>query len=635
MEYWLLLLRRKWIILISLIIAVAIGIAYVQYTTPIYQASGKLLLVQDGGMASLSGGMKADMMLTGIGKRADPLQTQIQVLKTRPMLQKVIDKLGLLNKEGKPVKPGSIRGKLTFGVIPNTNIIQMSCKHESPEVAAAILNALAEVFVETNRDLNKESATAAKLFIEKQLITQKDDLDSAETAIVLYKQKIGSVSMEQETTLKISRIAQLESQLITVESQLMGVYAERKEIEGKLKAPDARNSTLYSYWRSTLEEINTKVANIEAQKRSLVRKVTSKNRDLTTLPAQEIQYANLVRDREIAKNIYTQLLEQYEDFRIREAANISNIRTIEPAITPRGPIEPNKRKVVTLAALIGFLFGFGIALLLEYLDDSPKSIDEIKKTLPWNVLGAIPYVKKLSQLYTKDNNKSFAAESVRLIHTNMKFAGYLKKNHNAIMLTSSQPSEGKTTTSLNLAITYAQLGSKTAVINLDLRRPTFYKAFDRPYKIGLTDYLIEEATTEQIFYTHEEIPNLTIIPAGTIPSNPTAIIGTQRMMDLIGYLKNEFDTVIFDTPPVTMVAETLDIARHMDGIITVVGIDNASIRTIKHMGSLFENKKLPMLGTIINKMGKGDSRYYGGYGYGYGYGYGGGYGYTAKENEEA
>ncbi len=614
-EYWYLLLRRKWIIFFALLLFTALGVTYAILATPVYESNGKLLFVEDSGFSSLGGDMggAGDLMMSAIGKKADPLMTQIEMLKTRPVLNKTIKALKLQDDEGELIQAKALRGMLGFSVVTNTNIIRMTCKNGDPILAADILNKLSEIYMGVNRDLNRESATAARTFVEEQLIVRKEQLDSTEDALADYKTKTGTVALEQETQLKIGGIAQLESELIKVEAQMYGMESDIASFQLKIDAPGARNSSRYTQWRAALEEGERKLSTIKAHQKSLKRKINSENRLLSLLPAQEIRFANLMRDREIAKKIYADLLGNYEQFKIREASNTSNIKIVEPAIPAIDPIEPQKKKIVMLAVIAGFMVGFGISLLLEYLDDSPRSLEEIKKILPYDLMGSIPYFKKIGQFYAKDNSDSFAAESMRLIHMNMKFTGLLDEEHTAIMLTSAQPGEGKTTTSVNLAYTYAELGSKTAVVNLDLRRPSFHKIMDRDFDKGITDFLVGDTSLENIEYKLHE--NLTVIPAGTVPPNPTILIGTEKMTNLISTLKEQFDVVIFDTPPVTMVAETLDVARHMNGIILVADIADSSIRSVKAMNALLEGKNLPILGTVVNKMGKGDSRYSSNYGY--------------------
>lgn len=610
-EYWYLLLRRKWIILSSVILAGLIGVVYVMNADPVYEADAKLLFVEDNGVSGLSGIGGGDLMLSAIGKKADPLMTQIEMLKTRPVLLQTIDTLQLKDSDSNLIQSDNLVGRLGFSVITNTNMIKLTCRSTNPQEAANILNALATIYADVNRGINRESATASREFIEKQLKMQKADLDSAEFALARYKTSTGTVSLEQETQLKIGGVAQLQTEKIRVEAELQGIDADIASFQDKINAPGARNSSKFTQWQAQLEDVQRSRVTVAAHLSKLQARINTENRALNLLPKQEIRFANLLRDSETAKLIYAGLLETYEQSKIREASNTSNIKMVEPAVVPNEPIEPQKKKIMMLALIAGFMLGFGVSLLLEYLDDTPHSSEEITKSLPYTILGSIPDFPKKTQFFARDASESFAAETMRLVHTNLKFSGIFDQKHRAIMLTSAQSGEGKTTTSMNLAYTYAELGCNTCVVNLDLRRPSFHTICGQDFGKGVTDYLIGDASLDDIcFSLHDK---LTVIPAGTIPPNPAVLIGTEKMMELIEILKQKFDLVIFDTPPIPIVAETLDMARHMDGIILVAALADSSMRSIKAMGQLLDGKNLPVLGVVINKVGKGTG-YYGNYG---------------------
>ncbi|ERP31395.1 GumC family protein [Chitinivibrio alkaliphilus] len=604
-EYWHLIVRRRMILILSTILCTAVGLTYIYYATPVYEAAGKVLITDAPAEIGLGGSARSrDLMLSAIGSRSDPLMTQIEIMQTRPLLDEVIEKLHLVDDSGQALTARALRSRFSFSVQPNTNVIRLSCRHPEPEVAAVLINTLADAYIRVNGEMNRQRARAAKEFIEEQLHTQKMILDSTEAALVAYKGDIGSISPDQETQLRIGGIAQLETDLMRLESKRIGARAERRDLQEKLEQPGARNSSLFSHWRSALERVNTEIASIEAQKGSLEAKIAARRRELSSLPAQEIKYANLLRDREIQKNHYVQLLSQYEDFRIQEAANISTVKVVEPAIAPDFPVEPNKKKLVVLAVLGGLMVGFGLALIREYLDDTPRSLEEIRELLPYDFLGAVPYMKKHTPLYSCSSDQAFAAESIRLVQTNLKFSGVLSDEHNMLMVTSSQPGEGKTTTTINLGVTYAELGKKCVVVNLDLRRPAFHTILGRTFEKGLTDYLVGDASVEDIVYTHD-VEHLHIIPSGTTPPNPSVLLANSHMNDLMDRLRAEYDMVLFDTPPVTMVAETLSLAPSMNGIVLVVDSEHSSVRMLKQMSAVLDGKNLSILGFMVNKAERG------------------------------
>lgn len=504
LEYWNLIIKRKLIILLSFFIVVSLTVTYLLMATPLYEANCKLLLT-DQSSSSILGDMAAqDMMLQAIGK-ADPINTQIEVIKTRPIINTVISKTKLTDDMGEPIKTESLQEAIKVQAIRNTNIIQISYKNKDPRLAAKVLNTLANEFIIQNKKINQEEMTTAKFFIKKQLEEQKN----------------------------------------------------------------------------------------------------------------KVRTATVVQDQLVADQIYATLLEKHEEIKINEAANIASIKLIEPAIVDGEPVWPSKKKLLLLSIIAGFALGFGLALLFEYIDDTPDSIEEIKKLLPYNVLGMISLAKGYkTKLFVTEKPLSGISESFRMIITNLKFKGITDDVSSNILITSAIPGEGKSTISSNLALSFASAGKKVLLINMDLRRPSFHKIFDQNFQVGLTDYLIKDNNLKDVT-TKNFIENLDIISAGTIPPNPTELIASKRMTELVSELKKQYDIVIYDCPPATIVSETLDLASKMDGVIIATDISSTSIHNIKGLQELISDKHLPVLGTIVNKI----SATNGGYGYSHGYSY--------------
>ena len=335
---------------------------------------------------------------------------------------------------------------------------------------------------------------------------------------------------------------------------------------------------------------------------------------LGRLPPKEAELARLLRDEKIATDIYTSLLSQYEEVRVNEAAKIASVRLIEPAVVPDTPVFPQKGKYLLLAAVVGLLLGFSIAIFLEHFDDSVRSLAEVKEILPYDVLGYIPYHKSQSMLFMASAPRSPVSEALRLVQANFKFKPIAREKSFSIMVTSAMPGEGKSTIAANLSVAFAGSGTRAAVVSLDLRRPVFEAIFDRKMNKGITDYLIGESTLEDIM-VGEDGRGVTIVPSGTIPPNPSELVSSKKVPELIRYMKEHFDVVIYDTPPITVVAETLDLARYVDGIILVVDTSIATRNALRAMNDLVSNKDLVILGTVLNNVNRRGSsyHYYGGY----------------------
>lgn len=602
LDYVTIILRRKWIIISSFVVVVAAVAAYVFLTQPVYESECKILLIDDNGKNALADFAMADIMLQTLGK-SDPLLTQIEILKTRPIFEETIKRCKLRTENNDLISVDDFSKRFKFDYIKATNIITIAYRDTDRENAPVIANMLATVFSEQNQKLNQEEMRITKEFIENQLALQKSKVEEAELMVMNFKARSRTVSFDKETSVQVNAIAGLESELVSLQSQLKGVEAEKNEIENRLRQTGSQAAPYYSTLLSTNEQVNSTIINLNARIAAVKSEFDRQYSNIKNIPPLEIKLARLMREEQIMNVIYTNLQSKYEEYKIREAAQVSSIKIIEPAIAANEPVFPKKKKCIALAGLAGLFLGFGLSFLLEYLRDRPNSIDEIKKLLGTNALGAVPYFTKESQLFMKDNPSSIPAEAIRIIHANLKFNNAFIKDHISLMTTSAQPGDGKTMFTVNLAIELAKMGKNTALVNLDLRRPSFEKLFKYEFEKGVTDYLIGEASFQQIAHK-SEIDGLTIFPCCQLPPNPTEMMASQKMVDLVNHIRSSFDIVLFDTAPITMVAESLDIARKMDGIIIVADASDTSRKSLQAIHSFFHGKELPVLGVVINKVGK-------------------------------
>ena len=633
-DYWYLFIRQKKVVAATVAATLLVALLYVVFAPRIYEADCKLLIVDsnEGGLLGQLGG--SDLMLGSLGK-SDPIATQIEVVKTRPILREVIKRCDLTDSKKRPLREDLFAKKIKPSALRSTNIIQITYRNRDRGLAANVLNTLAQVVAEQNQRLNQEQMRATRLFIEMQLDAQKTKLEEAEQATVNFKKQEKTVSLDLQTKSRIDAAAELEAGRMRLESEQQGAIAQQKEIELSVTAPGAQADPFYAYRLNMLEQIKNRLSNIEAQRQAVNAQISHVNNNLSDLPQEEVRLARLLRDEKIASEIYTNLLVQFEEFKIKEAAKVASIKIIEPAVVPEKPVLPQKRQTLVAALALGLAFGCAIAFFMEYFDDAPGSLEEIKRVLPYGVLGAIPVVETKQQLYLQHAPSSLAAESIRLVHTNLKFKGVQDKRHLSLLVTSAQPGEGKSTTAANLALAFAAAGKKVALVNLDLRRPTFHRIFDTQFGKGVTDYLIGDATIPEIIYRPEGL-KIDVVEAGSIPPNPTELIASESTQKLIAYLESSYAVCVFDSAPVTLVAETLDVARQMKGVVLVIDSSETSLKSLKAMQELFEGKNLPIMGIILNKFGAGKIGTHGYYGYGkYGnYGAHANYSYKPAEKED-
>jgi tyrosine-protein kinase Etk/Wzc len=376
-------------------------------------------------------------------------------------------------------------------------------------------------------------------------------------------------------------------------------------MEKNISKPNARSRSLFSSWTNTLSQVNTEINELSAKKSNITRSINNTSGLIRQLPPKQKEYANLISNRDIAKQVYTNFLSKLEDFKIQEAATMTNVKIIEPASVPDKPVYPKKRTNILIAICLGLFIGLGLILLFDFLDKTPRSIDDIKKVMPYEIMGYLPFLRKESKLFLKYNPNSLPSDAMRYVHANLKYNKAMNQDNTSLMVTSALPSEGKTMVSINLAYTFASTGKRTALINIDMRRPSFSKYLSEDFESGLVNYLENGTDLQSICYNEK---NITIIPCGTLPSDsdffPTNLLNSPKMLDLIKRLKEHYEVVIYDTPPITLIAETLDIAKYINNIMIVIDGSKTSLRDLKEMRDIINGKKLNIVGMVVNNFGK-------------------------------
>lgn len=386
--------------------------------------------------------------------------------------------------------------------------------------------------------------------------------------------------------------------------------------------------------------LDIEIQSLTAKTEALKNIVNSYADNLNTLPEKSLRLARLERNAKVGENIFLMLKEKYEESKINEAGQIGNVRIIDKALPPVDPIKPKKKINLLLGALLGLGFGLGMAFFVERLDNSLKSIEDVEAT-GLSILGSIPLIKSskdkkskkeeeksedyqvkkiTSNLVTHFEPKSPISEAYRTFRTNLQFAR-LDSPLKTILVTSSGPSEGKSTTVANLAITMAQMGTKTILIDSDLRRPVLHSIFNLQRTPGLTNYLAGNVPWKEIVQ-ETLIENLSLLTCGVLPPNPSELLGSKKMRMLLEELKEKYDMILFDSPPVIAVTDAAVLSTLLDGVVLVSSSGSTSKEALQRAITLLENVKSRLIGGVLNKI-KVES-VYGSYHYYYYYHYYGG-----------
>ncbi|MBD2279349.1 GumC family protein [Aphanizomenon flos-aquae] len=347
---------------------------------------------------------------------------------------------------------------------------------------------------------------------------------------------------------------------------------------------------------------------------------------LDSLPRLEQQQLQLQRQLTVAQITYQEFLKQFQLVQVLENQNVGNSRIISGALVPERPISPKIPLNLALGGFLGVILGAGTALVLESMNQSLKNIEEANRLLGFPLLGTIPqYGEKnpknrqegRQELPLLDDPYSPVSTSFEMLQTNLGFT-VSDKELRVILVTSATPGEGKSFVAANLALAAAYVGRRVLLVDADMRLPRQHRIWEIHNLLGLSNILAGQTQLENA--VQEVSPLVNMLPAGKIPPNPVALLDSQRMAALVEEASKDYDFVIIDTPPLTAVTDPLIVGKYVDGLLLVVRPGQVEYSAVTAAKSLLEQAKVPILGMVVNGIGKESG--YGGYYYASGY-YGG------------
>jgi capsular exopolysaccharide synthesis family protein len=471
----------------------------------------------------------------------------------------------------------------------------------------------------------------------------------------------------------LKRSADLEKRVEDIDSKIKAAQEERqkllvtyteefpkvKQVTAQIEELENQKANLQRDVTQKIESEGTKliknaerevVTGLQAQLQAAQRREAQLRNDYINEAASanlsgvaETQLTTLKREIETNRGLldtYTQ--RQKEQQLAIESGRPENLKVITAAIKPTEPIGPQRNRNIIVAFLVSLAAGIGLAFLLDYLDDSIRTSDDVGRHLGLPTLALIPHqaaTDKRKLLTPKNGNsagsaalialedtRSAMAEAYRHLRTSLLFSS-AGKPPQTILVTSSQPSEGKTTTAINTAITLAQSGAEVIIIDCDLRRPRLHNHFELENTGGLTNYLSGEKNTDLLMKSCPGLPKLKIITSGPIPPNPAELLSSNEMKNLLQFLKGNFKHVIIDSPPAISFTDAAILSTLVDGVVLVAMAGKSSIHLMRRFKQRLGNIGARIYGVVLNGI-KSDSVEYGYYGYGYTYNY-----YTNHDDE--
>ncbi len=494
-----------------------------------------------------------------------------------------------------------------------TGILGLNYEGQDKAHITQVLNAILQAYSQQNVERRSAETAQTLKFLEDQLPELRQQLDVAEREFNQFRQQSNTVDVTKESELYLTQSIALETQKAQLEQSV------------------AEASAKYTSEHPVMQQMEAQLAAINSR-------IAELNGTLKQLPDLQRRYLQLYREVEVKQQLYTALLNSYQQLRIAKAGEIGNVRIVDTAVEPLKPIAPKKLQILILSIFLGGFLGTLIALLRNMMRSGIKDAAQIENELDIPVYATVPRsavqesrVKLLKKkktipiLAVKDSD-DIAVESIRSIRTTIHFSLTEAKN-NIIAISGPAPEVGKSFIAANLGAILAQGGKKVLVMDGDMRRGYLHKYFNQDTAPGLSELLLGTHTLEQVIKA-DSYEGLYFISRGKNPSNPAELLGSQKFQALLSELCAQFDHILIDTPPALAVTDGVIIAQSAGVNLLVVRHAKTQMKELELTINRFEQAKVKVNGVILNDVQRGS----GGYGYGYGYNYN--YHYKARKDQD-
>jgi succinoglycan biosynthesis transport protein ExoP len=734
-EYLAVVLKRKWLILSLMVVATSLA-AIQMYRLPSVYEAGTTIQIEQKARSVLSTGRDGGVIIRG-GNDPQYWNTQLRLLTTQQLARQVIMRLNLQNnpnflgpsrgtgvitslrrvltgekaasakqqqeqqqqegavpvvndtewpewlkaqtltpEQAQQLEPYEdvLRGNLKVEPIERTSLVYIRFQHTDPEIAANVVNTIANVFSENDKRRETIGSEKAEATLGKQVIDLQAQIKSDEATRLAYMQR-NDLPLDNKAGMDLTA-----DRLKNNSAQMQAAEAERKEAEAAYKsALSTRESA--GVWSipqvqgdKNVQRLREKIGDLEEQKAALLETYTSEwpavkkvdaqiarlKQDLDKAPNEivaslksnfdkavkkeressaayfsergrartqsvsEMGLGELNQRIETNKQLYQTYLQRLNELQVTKNDRSDNVTQVEEARVPRSPIGPARARNIIIALLLSLGVGVGLAFLLDYLDDTLKSVEDVDRHLQLATLALIPAPREARRFLGRgaplpapgentaltliQDVRSPVAEAYRHLRTSLLLssAGQPPKT---VLVTSSQPSEGKTTTAVNIAMMLAQTGAEVLLLDCDLRRPRIHAHFGLPNTRGVTNYLSGESNVSELVQASDRIQNLKVITSGPVPPNAAELLGSDEMRKLLYVLAENFTHIIIDSPPAISFTDASILSTMVDGVMLVVHGGRSSRSVVRRAKQQLQDVGAHLFGIVLNNV-KLESNYY-------------------------
>jgi len=648
--------------------AVVLGAAVRAYmTTPLYRAQARLMIeIEDDETTALAG------VLNGENVR-DPepfYQTQFRILTGRELARRSVTQLDLARDpefagvaHDQAALVGAFMARVSADPIKSSRLVDVGFVSANPELAARAANQLARDYVERNAESRRANLTSSITWLDQELERQRSRVETSERAMATYRERQNAMSLQDSQNIVVARLNSLNDAVTRARTVLAQKESLNDQVKG-LSPGEAADTIPAIQQNNYIQSLKSHVADLEreranlterygerhpeiikvnagirdsrrqldaeigkaleairndyqtalAEERSLERSLEDQKGAAMTLSRKNVSYTVLEREAQSNRQVYESLLQRQKELQVLASSRGNNVRLVDEAEVPRAPFVPNMQRSLLMATLAGLALALALVGGLTYLDDTVKTPEDVAQKLQMPFLGMVPKVPGGTTLLSGEVPHTFG-EAFRSLRTALAFSNGSTSGR-VIVVTSSQPLEGKTTTASNLAMALALGGEKVLLVDADLRRPTLHKTLGIDNTIGLSHLLTDQATPRDAIRM-ASMPNLWVMTAGQVPPNPSELLASDRMKTLLDPMHGWFDWVIVDTPPVLAVTDAVILAPLAAGVAFVIRSEMTPRRHVRRALETLMTGQPKLHGIVLNGVDLERNKYYYSRYYGY------------------
>ncbi len=683
-DYLRILFRYKWGIAALMVVGGVIAALRALSEVPLYDATATLLIERQAARFVSIEEVYRGSQGWDFGEY---YQTQYEILRSRPIAERVVDKLGVEAFRPKPgtQKPGfdwrkligrgepepatapvakpdpkaeregainAVVGSLNILPVRNSQLVRLRMRGPDPEFAATLANAHAQAYIEEMLEGRLQMTQTASQWLNERTKGLREKLESSEKALqefrdrerlldvqgvdslastelglaserlaearrdrvdkqALYDQVRASRSLDEVPALLVSPLVQEYKQSLTsAESEVRELsqrYGARhpKMAEANTKLEAAR-AQLARQLKVAANAVESEYRAAVSRENSLSGELGAAKGELQSLNRKQYELKSLEREVDSNRQLYELFQNRFKETAASGGVQTANARLVENAQIPNAQVWPNKRRATMIGLPIGLAIGIALALILDHMDNTLKGAEDVEKRLGLAVLGLVPKLKSLEDggelpiSYFGAHPQSSFSEAIRTIRTGVLLSA-VDETHKRILITSSVPSEGKTTLSMNLATALSHM-KKVLLIDADMRRPSIHKGLpDQRQSPGLSEYITGERKISECMRQIEG-SNLYVMPAGIAPPNPLEILSSRKFAESLEALSRAFDHVIIDCAPACAVSDALVLSKLVHGVVYVVRSDSTQWQVAKSGVKRLRRIDAPLIGAVVNQV---------------------------------